>query len=418
MDIRTILPFIVIVAMLSGCAESGPDGPPLTPLPPDNSGNPPPPTPPPVGNEQMVVFDVLGLQGDRVDITIIQDPQLTEADGRREWITEILSNGQVQAQGVSITTGSTVAMSILSHPGNPDQVCEIFGGEISNVTSTVTPEIVCGDLVAVNYQVDGVEPLSEPGMLRATVDAADSVTSYLFDFTDDDDSLPELVPAGSELTIVIAQAPTEPDHDCTIGNGGPRIVAGEINNVMVSCTARYQMRYQVDGLEGNRVEFVINADAEVIPLTIRPGDSQSGIIPDRTFSDGAALSVGVVRSLTNPDQVCTSGIDRSNLESGYFLAVIDCRTLRIVEYTVEGLEGSGGRLDVNAERDSTEAPPFAEGLQRVPGFVADGSQFELFVAEEPRNPSQRCEVRNGGPRTIDGNVQDIVVTCREVFSIE
>ncbi len=80
----------------------------------------------------------------------------------------------------------------------------------------------------------------------------------------------------------------------------------------------------------------------------------------------------------------------------------------------EGLVGSGLELQLNGERSVVIN---SDGEFEFPGFLADGSSFEVSILNLPSSPAQQCEVLDG-EGTIEGEShEDVFVVCNAVLPL-
>src|SRR5690606_3930107 len=76
--------------------------------------------------------------------------------------------------------------------------------------------------------------------------------------------------------------------------------------------------------------------------------------------------------------------------------------------TVSGLTGSGLALSLNG---GAALPVSANGVFTFPEMLDDGSSYVVTVSSQPIDPTQVCEVSQGGGNIGGAAVTDVSVDC-------
>lgn len=418
MKCTSILLILASLAFNAACtseATPGPEEPPASP--------PPLPTPPQPGG-YSVTLNTQGLQGAGLEIGFIYDqysPGASLPDTPPGTIPDVAWTESVTTDGsqvvvIEVAPGGSLSAEVLSQPADPDQTCDLTNNAYASVSSDVTVNIFCDDYFDVQYRIEGVATGADPGALRATVTLDGASTDYDLVFENGVHSLPDRVQPLSEVAFSLVSPPGSPRHECEIVGENPAPVFGPGVAVTVNCKAFYPVNYEVTGLQGDRVRFAVEADGNARTVTVGRGDAATGSVRNFEVAEGSLLHATVTEHPDNPEQVCHRP-GGSKVVRGEETLRIECTGGHIVEYTVEGVTGSGLSVAFEAVRSSQAELDLSNGTHRVPGLVAHDSRLFIAMDVQPVSPDQYCRIENGGARTVTADINDIRLVCEDLYAI-
>ena len=188
--------------------------------------------------------------------------------------------------------GSEYAVSVLTQPGNPNQICTVNNGSdivkgdaVSNITVTcLTTSYTVGGTVS-GYTGSGLILQNNDGDdLPVSTNGAFSFSSSLAD--------------GSEYTVSVL---TSPDQVCAVNNGSGTLSGAAVSDVAIICSAdSYTVGGTVSGYTGSGLILQNNGSDD---LTINNAEE------DFTFgsavANGGNYNVTVLTQPDNLNQMCT-----------------------------------------------------------------------------------------------------------------
>jgi hypothetical protein len=314
------------------------------------------------------------------------------------------NNVNVSANGsfafsTPLTSGAAYAVTVLTQPVAPEQVCIVATGTGHVTTASVTSvRITCTTNA---YTIGGtVSGLSGAGLVLQDNGGSNlTVTSSPFVF-----ATPLL--SGAAYAVTVLAQPSVPSQTCvlTTGTDTGSVVASNVSSVAIVCTTNtYTVGGAVSGLSGAGLVLQDNG-----------GDNLT-VAADGTFvlatpvASGAPYAVTVLTQPSGPTQFCTVAGGTATVAGANVTSVtVTCATsVYAIGGTVSGLSGTlvledngGDDLSLTANGSFAFATP-----------VASGVAYAATVFTQPGTPSQTCVVTNGSGTVAAAAVTTVTVAC-------
>jgi len=298
-----------------------------------------------------------------------------------------------------IADGSNYTVTVLTQPGNPNQVCTI-----SNGSGAVSGAAISGVTVScstTSYMVGGtVSGYTGNGLVLQNNGGDDLTINAEGNFT-----FNSAVADSSEYAVSVLIQPNSPNQVCTISNGSGTLGGAAISSVTVACsTTSYTVGGTVSGYTGSGL-VLQNNNGDDLPVSANGAFSFNSAL-----TDGSGYAVRVQTQPDSPNQICTvnngHGIVSGAVVSG--VAIICSADSYTVGGTVSGYAGSSLVLQNNGSDDLTIN---AGGNFTFSSAVANGSNYTVTVLTQPGSLNQMCTVSNGSG-TISGTaVSNVSVIC-------
>jgi hypothetical protein len=308
-----------------------------------------------------------------------------------------------------LTLGAPYAVSVLTQPTAPVQVCSVASGQglvsgpVTGVVVTCSTQsyAVGGQLVGL-ASTDAGAPNTGLVLTNALADGGvdqlplDQNGSFAF---------PTLVASGATYAIAIASQPAFPAQTCTVSGGTGTVGSAPVTSAVVNCaTNAYVVSGSVTGLAGQG-------------LVLANGTNTATITADGSFAfsqplqSGTTYDITVATQPTNPSQNCVvtnaTGIVKNGNVSGVGVA---CTTSSFtIGGAVSSLAGSG--LVLQSGTGET-LPVTTSGSFTFKTPVASGAPFSVTVKTQPTSPWQVCTVTGGSGTVGNGPVGDVAVSCK------
>ena len=210
------------------------------------------------------------------------------------------SNGEVLAIAADgsfvfptrVASGGAYTISVETPPATPTQSCSIANG-----TGTITNADVANIAVSCstsNFTIGGnVANLLGSGLILRNNGGDDLTPTSSGPFT-----FATAIPSASAYSVTIGQQPTAPSQTCAVENGAGTVGAEAVTTVVVSCTTNgFLVGGTVTGLFGQGLQLQNGAD--ILDIA-----ADGPFRFPTAVTSGSGYSVVVVRSPSNPDQVC------------------------------------------------------------------------------------------------------------------
>ncbi|MBK8286861.1 MAG: hypothetical protein IPK97_19460 [Ahniella sp.] len=301
-----------------------------------------------------------------------------------------------------VANGGAYAVSVLTQPTTPNQVCTASAntGTVSgaNVTSVV---VSC---VTTTYTIGGsVSGLAAGNSVVLRNNGGDDVTvgaNGNFTFTTP-------VADGGAYNVSVFTQPTTPNQVCTASANTGTVSGANVTNVAVSCvTTTYTIGGTVSGLAaGNSVVLQNNGGDN---LTVAANGSFTFAT---SVVDGGAYNVSVLTQPTTPNQVCTASANTGTVSGANVtnVAVSCVTTTYTIGGTVSGLAaGNSVVLQNNGGDNLTVA---ANGSFTFATSVVDGGAYNVSVLTQPTTPNQVCTASANTGTVSGANVTNVAVSC-------
>jgi hypothetical protein len=144
----------------------------------------------------------------------------------------------------SLADGESYAVSVLTHPSAPTQLCTVSNGTGTISGADVTNvSVACVNTYTVSVTASGVSGsglvLQNNGGddLSISADGSFSFTTLLF--------------SADSYDVTVLTQPTAPAQICTITNGNGMIAAADITDITINCVNAYTISGTVSGLTGS-----------------------------------------------------------------------------------------------------------------------------------------------------------------------
>ncbi len=306
----------------------------------------------------------------------------------------------VNADGIStfataIDDGSAYAVSVLTQPTSPNQICLTINssGNINGANVVVT--VVC---TTEQYNVDiAVTGLAATNSVSFT-NGVDTLT-----LSADGTGTISTLDDQSAYAVTITAQPDTPNQVCTFDDPASGNLAGSDVTIGVTCvTDQHTVEVDVSGLAaGNTVTFQNNGGDD---LTV----NADGISTFATaLDDGSAYAVTVLTQPTSPDQTCVVSSPTGILNGSNVLLTVTCTTDQYnVDVSVTGLAATNSVSFANGIDTLTLN---ADGTGTI-STLDDGSAYSVSITAQPDTPDQVCTVTAGSGSLAGGDVT-VLVNC-------
>jgi uncharacterized protein (UPF0179 family) len=296
-----------------------------------------------------------------------------------------------------LTSGSQYRVNVASQPSNPTQVCTVASGAgtVGN-TNVTNVRVTCASST---FSVGGtVIGLQGSGLVLQNNGADDlAVNEGQFTFRSQ-------LASGSTYNVTVKTQPSNPNQSCSVTNARGTIGAGDVTNVVVSCsTSDFSIGGTVRNLEGTGLVLRNNGGDEI---TI---DASGTFAFDTALPSGARYDVTVARQPQNPQQTCTVSNGEGTVGDGNVTnIVVDCETR---DFSVGGkvthLRGLGGVVIQNNGGDDLSIG--AEGRFTFPTRLPQGASYNVTILRQPL--FGECEVRHSSGTIHDRDIDNVEVRC-------
>jgi formylglycine-generating enzyme required for sulfatase activity len=296
-----------------------------------------------------------------------------------------------------VASNTNYAVTIATQPSG--QTCSVAAGD-GKVTgqAVTTVQIECSTNA---YSVGG----TVTGLAGTGLHLKDTVSNQVVDVGGTSFAIGSFQP-GATYNIVVDQNPTNKWQTCsTTANGSGTVGDGDISNVTVNCTTnQYHLSGTITGLLGSGI-VLSNLTQTTTLAALATTFSFT-----RALDSGAAYTVTVTTSPSNPTQHCTltsssgvvAGADISNVE-------ISCTTTPFrIGGTVTGLLGTGLVLQNNGGDDR---PIPENGLFTFTSTVLSQQPYAVTVLTQPQSPWQTCLTSSSAGTADDHDITNVGISC-------
>ncbi len=219
---------------------------------------------------------------------------------------------------------------------------------------------------------------------------------------------PGTIASGATYSVTVQTQPTNPVQTCVLVNATGS-ASTNITSVTVTCnTDLYHVSGTITGLAGGTV-VLLNNGGDALML------SANGTFQFATsVASGGAYAVTVRTNPTGPVQTCVVTQGSGNVVTADVTTVaVNCSTNSYsVAGTVTGLSGPGLILRNNGGNDLAVN---ANGMFTFSTPITSGSNYLVTVQTQPL--TKRCTVMNGSGPVIATNIDNVNVTCVNLYTI-
>jgi 6-phosphogluconolactonase (cycloisomerase 2 family) len=268
--------------------------------------------------------------------------------------------------------GAAYAVSVLTQPSNPAQVCAVANGSgtvananISNVAITCTTN---------TYTVGGtISGLSGSGLVLQLNGANNfaitaGATSFAFANTP--------LSTGSSYAVTVLTQPISPAQTCALANSAGSIAAANITNVAITCvTDGHTVGGTVSGL-GTASSVVLQNNAGN-DLTVAANGSFSFTTP---VANGSTYAVTVLTDPLSPARSCTVAAGTGTVTTANITTVaVSCRNRNVYISNALGDDGVG-RFTIGNDGALSAGAHYTTSPDNATGLAITPSASHLFLS--------------------------------------
>jgi hypothetical protein len=144
------------------------------------------------------------------------------------------------AFGTPVASGGTYAVTALTQPGSPSQLCTVTGGS-GNVVATAVSDVAV-TCVTNRFTIGG----TVAGLLGTSLVLRDNGTDDLTLNANGTFTFVTSVPSGSPYAVTVQTQPGSPAQSCGVTSGGGTVAAANVAGVLVTCSPP-QIAYTTPG---------------------------------------------------------------------------------------------------------------------------------------------------------------------------
>ena len=279
-----------------------------------------------------------------------------------------------------VSSGATYAVTVVTQPATPVQVCTVTGGAGTVTNAAVTDVVV--SCVTTTYKIGGtVVGLAGGGLVlqdNLGDDLPVSAGAAAFTFATS-------VASGATYGVTIKTQPSAPTQTCMVVGGTGAVGASDVSSVTVNCsTNSYVIGGMVTGLFGGGLVLQNNGGHDVAIS----GSGSFAFTPPLLSGDQFAVTVKT--NPTMPWQTCTVTGGSGTVTNANVVAQVSCVSTPFpVSVNVMGVAGTGLVLQDNA---GDNLPVSVDGTYAFATPVRSGLTYSVTVLSQPIAPWQTCAV--------------------------
>jgi hypothetical protein len=285
----------------------------------------------------------------------------------------------------TVASGAAFAVTVLTQPSGPDQVCTVAGG--SGKVGAGSVNSVTINCTAGSFTVAGsITGLAGTVVLQDNGGDKVSVTSNAFSF-------PTPVASGQPYAIAVLNQPASPiSQTCTV-TAGTGTVTGPVTTAAVSCATNvFKVRATVNGLTGTGLKLRNGTD------TVSVSESGTATV-SATVASGNAYLVSIDAQPSS--QVCAVVAPLGTVGSSDVTVTVNCGdALYAVRGTISGVVG-----DVVLQ-NGADVISVGNGSFSFPADLTTGSTYGVSVA----TPLSDCALTNGSGTVAAANPM-VTIAC-------
>jgi len=301
--------------------------------------------------------------------------------------------------GTAVPSGAPYAVTVLTQPTSPSQLCTVEGGAGTVTSAGITDiAITC---VPKTFTVGGtISGLAGTGLVLQdnagdNLTVAAGATSFTF-------ATP--VASGSPYAVTVLAQPTAPAQTCTVAADSGTVGAADVTSVAITCaTKTFPVSGTINGLTGTGLVLQDNGGDN---LTV-PANATTFTFT-KPLPSGSAFAVTVLTQPASPAQSCVVSGGAGTIGTAPVTSVvINCAADK---YTIGG-QITGLRAPVVLHNGNENQTVTADGMFAFPTPLATGATYAVTVATQPTAPSQTCVVTNGTGTVASANVTNVMIAC-------
>ncbi|MCC5865050.1 MAG: hypothetical protein JJU31_08045 [Wenzhouxiangella sp.] len=233
----------------------------------------------------------------------------------------------------AVADGSAYAVTVLSQPSTPNQVCAVSNG--SGVIAGADVDDVLVSCEIATYPVAGtLSGLADGASLSVQINGDETLalnSNGSFQF-------PTALADGSSYTVLVISQPTAAGQICSISNGSGIVSGAAVDNIQIICVAdSFLLGGFLSGLAAGNSLTLVESDGQSLIL-----DANGAFVFPQLLADGSSYQVSVTQQPTSPAQVCSvvngsgniAGADVTNLS-------VECQADSTMPGTGPGGLGAG-----------------------------------------------------------------------------
>ncbi|MCB1177947.1 MAG: hypothetical protein KDK36_10245 [Leptospiraceae bacterium] len=294
----------------------------------------------------------------------------------------ISANGTFQFSSI-IFEGGSYNVTVLTHPSNPSQTCEVSGGIGQALNTAITTVTV--NCSTNSYSISGsVSGLASTGLtLTNGTDTVTVASNGTFAF-------PTTVPSGSSYNVTMTPSTgligdgstTGPLQSCTLTNGGGIVSSATVSNISLVCvTTTFNIRVNVAGYTSgsgmvlqNNLGDDLTVAANTTPVTFAT-----------KIASGSSYSVTVKTQPSVPSFICSVSGGSGVVTTGDVSSItVNCSQAYTVGGTTSGLAGSG--LVLQNTNNGETVSISSTGTYAFATPLIGGTGYSIAVLSQPTNP--------------------------------
>jgi hypothetical protein len=301
-----------------------------------------------------------------------------------------------------LATGAPYAVTIVTQPSSPTQVCTVTAG--TGVIGTANVGSVVINCLSDSFTIGGtIVGLTGTGLVLQDNGGDDlmvpaGATTFTF---------PKPLATGTAYTVTVLTQPTGPSQVCTVDAGNGIVAGAGITDVAIACVPKtFAVGGTITGLAGTGLVLQDNAGDN---LTV-PANATTFTFA-KPIPSGEAYAVTVLAQPSGPAQTCTVSAGNGAIGAADVSSVsISCVTKTFpVGGTISGLTGTGLVLQDNGG-DNLTVPANATSFTFAKS-VPSGSAFAVTVLTQPTSPPQNCVISGGTGNVGSAPITSVVINC-------
>ena len=307
-----------------------------------------------------------------------------------------------------LASGAQYTVTVSAQPTSPSQTCSVANASGTIGSANVTDAAVT--CVTNSYTIGvSVAGLTGTGLVLQ-VNGGDDLAitkngAAVFSTALD---------SGTKYQVTVSTPPSSPAQACTVANASGTVGAVNVSNITVTCSNAYTVSAAVSGLTGSGLVLQLNGGS---PLDVIGNGS---VVFPSALASGTTYSVSVATQPNSPMQTCAVNNGSGTIGSANVTNVtVTCVLSYTIEVNVNGLSGSGLKLQLNGGDDLSIAPAAstiaASVVATFSGGLVTGTSYTVTVKTQPSLPSQTCTVSNGTGVVASANVTQIGVSCPQIY---
>jgi len=200
----------------------------------------------------------------------------------------------------SVASGKPYAVTVLTQPSSPAQVCTVNNGNGTVVNANITNVQIACTASQSTYTIGGtITGLSGSGLVLQDNGTNNlSVGSGANSFT-----FSTALASGSAYNVTVLTEPSSPAQTCAVTNGSGTVASSNVTSVQIACTTtavNYTISGSISGLSGSGLVLQDNGGNN---LSLSAGATTFTF--SLAIASGDAYNVTVLTQPSNPVQTCT-----------------------------------------------------------------------------------------------------------------